>query len=104
MVLNPGPSSAVALRVQTAATLQYETDGLHIDQSEAFLWCLKLATTYNENSLRFARSSGRKSVGCASLWPRLDIFALLSSRPLPLSSVALNRWKANFPLSCFQLT
>src|SRR5271165_6150507 len=45
MVLNPGPSSAVALRIQTAATLRYETDGLHIDQSEAFLWCLKLATT-----------------------------------------------------------
>ena len=32
---------------ETAAALRYETDGLHIDQSEAFLWCLKLATSYS---------------------------------------------------------
>ena len=36
---------AVALRVQTAAALRDEADGLHVDQSAAFLQCLKLATS-----------------------------------------------------------
>jgi hypothetical protein len=36
----------VPKEIQTAAALRYETDGLHIDQSEAFLWCLRLATSY----------------------------------------------------------
>src|SRR5271166_2950611 len=58
----------------------------------------------NENSLRLPRSSGRNAIGCASLWPSLDISASISSRPLPLSSVALNHCKTNFSLSCFQLT
>ena len=31
--------------VPSSGTVRYETDGLHIDQSEAFLWCLKLATS-----------------------------------------------------------
>jgi len=39
-------TAVVALRVQTTTPLRYEADGLHHDQSPAFLSCLKLATSY----------------------------------------------------------
>ena len=39
-------AASVALRLQTAAALRDEADGLHADQSAAFLRCLKLATNY----------------------------------------------------------
>src|SRR5713226_7128743 len=45
-----GQIQAVAppFRVHPAAPLRDEIDGLHLDQSEAFLSCLKLATSYKE--------------------------------------------------------
>jgi transposase len=38
--------AVVALRVHTTTPLRYEADGVHHDQSPAFLRCLKLATSY----------------------------------------------------------
>src|SRR5271165_4647503 len=94
MVLNPGPSSAVALRIQTAATLRYETDGLHIDQSEAFLWCLKLATTSlngtRQRGGRFRAACGlgrgqrKLAVGAASASVRLLARARREAVRLPV--------------------
>src|SRR5271166_2922388 len=73
MVLNPGPSSAVALRVQTAATLRHETDGLHIDQSEAFLWCLKLATTYENEAIVIEAGQGSQAAPGGESVARVDV-------------------------------
>ena len=38
----------------------HETDGVHVDQSKAFLWCLKLATSYIDNIHSQARSGDQK--------------------------------------------
>src|SRR5205823_3109087 len=53
---------AAAFRVHPAAPLRDEIDGLHLDQSEAFLSCLKLATSYIE-------ISGRVPLACGSFLP-----------------------------------
>ena|SRR5215510_5413086 len=52
---------AAQFRAHPAATLRDEMDGIHLDQCEAFLSCLKLATSYLfESMLISCRRSFRR--------------------------------------------
>src|SRR5439155_21735110 len=77
-----GQIRAVAppVRVHPAAPLRDEIDGLHLDQSEAFLSCLKLATSYIFLGRTFSGHNHDYLMLKQEFPPELDWFADINVR------------------------